>query len=55
VKSEEVDFGIGWTRSRDSEVEFTPLFTDRMSAIFKVGSKLERKKPSPCESWPPSR
>ncbi len=44
VKSEEVDFGIGWVQGRDSEIRFTPLFTDRMSAIFKAGSPLERKK-----------
>jgi DNA-binding transcriptional LysR family regulator len=44
VKSEEVDFGMGWVRGRDSDVQFTPLFTDRMSAIFKAGLKLERKK-----------
>jgi DNA-binding transcriptional LysR family regulator len=44
VTSEEVDFGIGWLKGKDSEVQFTPLFTDRMSAIFMAGSPLERKK-----------
>jgi DNA-binding transcriptional LysR family regulator len=44
ITSEEVDFGIGWVKGKDSEVQFTPLFTDRMSAIFKAGSPLERKK-----------
>ena len=44
VVGEEVDFGIGWVRGRDSDVRFTPLFTDRMSAIFKAGVRLERKR-----------
>ncbi len=44
VKGDEVDFGIGWLKGADSDVRFTPLFTDRMSVIFKAGSTLERKK-----------
>ena len=44
VKSEEVDFGIGWMKDRDGEVQFTPLFIDRMCAVFKAGSRLERRK-----------
>jgi len=43
VKSEEVDFGIGWLNSRDREVQFTPLFRDRLCAVFNAGGKLERK------------
>jgi len=44
VKSDEVDFGIGWIQGRDTDVQFATLFTDRLSAIFKAGSKLERRK-----------
>jgi LysR family transcriptional regulator, carnitine catabolism transcriptional activator len=44
VKSEEVDFGIGWAKDRDSEIQFTPLFRDRLCAIFSAGGKLERKR-----------
>lgn len=44
VQREEVDFGIGWIQGKDANAQFTPLFTDRLSAIFKAGSKLERKK-----------
>jgi DNA-binding transcriptional LysR family regulator len=44
VKGDEVDFGIGWLKGADSDVQFRPLFTDRMSVIFKAGSALERKR-----------
>ena len=44
VKDDEVDFGIGWWKVGDSEVQFTPLFRDRLCAIFRAGGKLDRKK-----------
>jgi len=44
VKGDEVDFGIGWLKGADAELRFSPLFTDRMSVIFRAGSRLERSK-----------
>jgi DNA-binding transcriptional LysR family regulator len=44
VRGQEVDFGIGWERARDNEIQFTPLFVDRLCAVFKAGSKLERRR-----------
>jgi DNA-binding transcriptional LysR family regulator len=44
VKTEEVDFGIGILNVSDSEVQYSPLLTDRMIVVFQPGSALERKK-----------
>lgn len=42
VKAGEVDFGFGSLPSAEPDLEFTPLFKDRMSVIFRRGSPLER-------------
>ncbi len=42
VKAGEVDFGFGSLPAAEPDLEFTPLFKDRMSAIFRRGSPLER-------------
>jgi len=44
VKAQEVDFGIGWISGNDDELDLTPLFSDRMSAIFRAGHRLGRNK-----------
>jgi DNA-binding transcriptional LysR family regulator len=37
VKSDEVDFGFGSIQKSDPDLDFTPLFRDRMHAIFPRG------------------
>jgi DNA-binding transcriptional LysR family regulator len=44
VRDEETDFGLGWVKEKTREIKVTPLFTDRMAAIFKQGSPLENLK-----------
>jgi LysR family carnitine catabolism transcriptional activator len=44
VKAGEVDFGFGSLRTGEPDIEFTQLFKDRMSAIFRAGSPLGRKR-----------
>jgi DNA-binding transcriptional LysR family regulator len=44
VKSAEVDFGFGSIQKGDPDIEFTPLFRDRMHAIFLPGGPLNEKK-----------
>jgi DNA-binding transcriptional LysR family regulator len=44
VNSGEADFGFGSMPANDPDLEFTPLFKDRMSAIFLEGSPLEGKR-----------
>jgi DNA-binding transcriptional LysR family regulator len=44
VKSGEVDFGFGSIQASDPDLEFTPLFRDRMHAIFLPGCVLEQRK-----------
>ena len=44
VRSEEADFGIGWAKQKTADIKITPLFTDRMAAIFRHGSPLDKLK-----------
>ncbi len=44
VRAGEVDFGFGSLPASAPDVEFTPLFDDRMSAIFQRHSPLGRKR-----------
>jgi len=44
VKSGEVDFGFGSMQKSDPDIDFTPLFRDRMHAIFLRGGPLEGRK-----------
>lgn len=44
VTSDAVDFGVGSVDKENVEIQFTPLFTDSMSAIFPETSPLRRKK-----------
>jgi DNA-binding transcriptional LysR family regulator len=44
VTSDTVDFGVGSVETGDVDIQFTPLFTDSMSAIFPATSPLRRKK-----------
>jgi DNA-binding transcriptional LysR family regulator len=44
VTSDAVDFGVGSVDKENVEIQFTPLFTDSMSAIFPATSPLRRKK-----------
>lgn len=44
VKSGEVDFGFGSIPASEPDLDFMPLFTDRIGAIFVRGGPLERKK-----------
>lgn len=44
VASDTVDFGVGSVETGDVDIQFTPLFTDSMSAIFPATSPLRRKK-----------
>ena len=44
VRTGEVDFGFGSLPVSEPDVEFTPLFNDRMSAIFPRHSPLAQKR-----------
>jgi len=44
VMEEEVDFGIGTLKMPDPDIQFTPLLTDHLGAIFPVGHPLERRR-----------
>jgi DNA-binding transcriptional LysR family regulator len=44
VKNEEVDFGVGSFADADPSLDFIPLFTDRMRAVFPPGSVPANKR-----------
>ncbi len=44
VKDEEVDFGVGTLRMPDPDIQFTPLFTDKLGVIFPAGHPMERRR-----------
>lgn len=44
VLADTADFGIGSVETGDVDIQFDPLFTDSMSAVFPANSPLRRKK-----------